>query len=127
HDLLHCPSPPRPRLHGRIVGHHTHGAALHPADPGDDPIGGQIVSHRIREEAVLHERVLVTQQPDPIPPQQTLLASQLLRPLVEVAGPGSLRALLEIVHRVPYSERRRTRSLMGTAPNPNPSRSFRSR
>ena len=123
HDLLDGASAPRAGLHGRIVGHHAHGAPVDAADPGDDTVGRQIGGHGIREETVLDERLRIEQKRQTIADEQLVLTGELVGLLVEVAPKGPRPDGVELAHALRF----RTRNLSGTAPNPNASRSERSR
>src|SRR5262249_31659455 len=111
-------------------GHHAHRAPVDAADARHDAVGRQVGSHGVGEEAILDEGVLVAQQRDALADEELVLAGELLGLLGEVAGPGSFRDLVEIVHPRPppaYPDRRRPRTFSGTAPKPRSSRSLRSR
>ena len=66
-------APPRPGLHGRVVGHQADPSPLEAGQPGDDPIGRQRVGQRVGEHPVLDERTVVDQSGDPVAGEELAL------------------------------------------------------
>ena len=66
-------APPRPGLHGRVVGHQADPSPLEAGQPGDDPIGRQRVGQRVGEHPVLDERAFIDQPGDPLADEQLAL------------------------------------------------------
>ena len=91
HDLLDGAGPPRPRLHGGVVGHHAHRAAVDGAHAGDHAVGGQVGSGGVGQQGVLHERPGVQQQVQPVADEELALLGQLVAPLGQVPGERTLR------------------------------------
>ena len=90
-DLLHRPGAPRPRLDGRVVGHHRHRAPADGADPGDHPVGRQVAGQGVGQQPVLDEPVGRVEQPgQPLPHEQLALLAGLGVVALGPAGPGLL-------------------------------------
>jgi len=68
-------APPRPGLHGRVVGHQADPSPLEAGQPGDEPIGRQRVGQRVGEHPVLDERAFIDQPGDPLADEQLALGS----------------------------------------------------
>src|SRR6266849_3629212 len=76
-DLLHGAGAPAAGLHGGVVRHHGHLAAVDGAEPGDDAVRGQLLRENVGEQAVLDEGVLVEQNVKAGASAQLVLLAQL--------------------------------------------------
>jgi len=71
--------PPRPGLHGGIVGHDCDGTPKDGSDPGHHRIGGKVTRESLNQQALLCEPVgVVEQQAKPLPDEELALLGQLL-------------------------------------------------
>ena len=72
-DLLDRAGSPRSSLHRRVVGHQADRPAIDGRRTGDHAVRRQVAGEHVGVDAVLDERPLVDEQPDPLAGEQLAL------------------------------------------------------
>ena len=98
-DLFHGAGSPGSGLHGGIVGHDADRTALDLSDHGDHAVGAISWLIAVRQQSVFHKEVRIEEELQPASHRELVFLPQLLGVFRRTAGPGGVRACLQIVAR----------------------------